>query len=191
MPAGRSKKPKGRTTRKKKPQPPLKGFLSLLVILLSLAIIALAASHIYVRMNKNSRKEASAEPVVEKTEKNNASKPSSVVGDEKSEAHKAPPVEKIFTGTWVSSSNGAMLSFKGNRYSLDLPSVEDNPAIKGSFSVSDGIVTFEIAEGPSNCVKTLGRYAYQMNGDNLRLKLVSDDCSKQANQLKSNFFRFD
>ena len=191
MPTKTSGTGRPRRRKTKKQQPALKGFLLLLVVLISLTIIAFAATFVYVRLNKPSKMSVSVEqaaPVVPDTIAAEAS-PAPVTGPQKVEQVKKQEYEPALMGTWVSNSSSAMITFEGNRYTLDMPSVEETQVIKGSFSIESGVIILKTGEGPKSCSNATGRYTYQLKGDDLTLRMQSDACKIRSNQLQSSFFR--
>jgi hypothetical protein len=192
MPVMPTRLPKKNTSRRrsaKKQQPALKGFLLLLVVFISLAIIAFAATHVYVRLNKQTTNPATIEQPQPQIADTVAIVEPTHDEPPKTEMQKKPEFEPGLAGTWVSNSSSAMITFEGDNYTLDLPSVEDIPIIKGSFSLSSGTIILKTAEGPHYCPKTTGRYTYKLKGDELTLRLQSDGCKTRSNELNSSFFR--
>lgn len=189
MPSRLPQKNTKRRRNSKKQQPALKGFLLLLVVLISLAIIAFAATHVYVRLNKQTTKRTTIEQPKPQIADTVALVEPPHTEPPKNEVQKKTEFEQGLTGTWVSNRSSAMITFDGSNYTLDLPSVEDNPVIKGSFSISSGTLILKTSEGPKRCNNTTGRYSYKLKGDELTLRLQADGCTTRSNELNSSFFR--
>lgn len=172
----------------------MKGLLLALVVIISLFVIAFMATHIYVRLNKQTPKTLPVEqssPIstdtiaadtyakVELLEQDVPIKDSL-----KSKVH-----EPGLMGTWVSKSSSSMITFEGTSYTLEMPSVEEAQFITGSFTIIDGFITLETVKGPVSCNNTKGLYTYKLKGDDLSLSPQSDGCKLRSTQLKASFFR--
>ncbi|MBK9290494.1 MAG: hypothetical protein IPM52_02515 [Bacteroidetes bacterium] len=176
-------------------QPALKNLLMVLVALISLAIIAFAASHVYFRLNKKHESlpviPHEQPNVIEDTTSGLAEPDTAANEGATPENNRKPKIttEPALAGTWVSNSSSAMITFSNNTYTLEMPSVEETQLISGSFAIQDGVLVLKTSSGPAACNNTTGRYTYMLKEDDLRLKLQSDGCRLRSMQLNSSFFR--
>jgi len=189
MPVRSRSKSSSRRGRSKTRQPALKGFLVVLVVILSLSIIAFTATHIYVRMNKPAKKIIPAELPAPQPTDTNVSGALPEAEPQKPEVSGKLVHEPRLMGTWVSNSSSSMITFDESGYTLEMPSVEESQLIKGSFSITDGVISLKTAEGPKACTNSTGRYTYTLKGDDLTLRLQSDACKLRSMQLNASFFR--
>ena len=69
---------------------------------------------------------------------------------------------------------------------LDVTNAGDNSDIEAmNFTLQDTVLTFHKLYGQSECDTTVvGTYSFKINGNELWLKLISDDCSDRSNIIK-------
>jgi len=96
----------------------------------------------------------------------------------------------ILEGTWASYNDGAMLTIKGQNFSIELPSVESSVAASGSIKIVGKVVTFIYSNKDSGCGDKPGVYEFIFdNDDEITFKKINDDCANRSNQLVASWFR--
>lgn len=180
-----SQKRRPASRRRAKPKSAGKGILRLLlqvlVVLLSLALIAFAASYVYLRKQANNDVQKDATAAVQ----NN---PSTALVAETEEHLTQKAQISVLEGTWVSVDNGTMLSFAAENYSIDFPSVEAGKPIKGTFTVKGKRLNMLSSDAPG-CEAIQGNYTFTIEGEDLQIFLKEDACTKRSNALVSNWFK--
>ncbi|KIA88255.1 hypothetical protein [Kaistella jeonii] len=103
----------------------------------------------------------------------------------------AKPVNPIYNTAWAGVANiptaqNIVLKFSGDDIDVML---KDKIVEQMKFKVSNDTLHIEKTMGGSPCpVKSKGVYRYIIEGDQLSLKYVSDECdSRQYNMTVSNF----
>ena len=94
-------------------------------------------------------------------------------------------VEKSITGTWMSTTGGAVLTMKDKAYRLDFMGVDSDPAIIGTYSVDGDLITFVNKKDPCKDVK--GLYEVKFNKNEIGFKCKSDDCTKRKATLPTEW----
>ncbi len=76
--------------------------------------------------------------------------------------------------------------FKFSADTLDVTNVGDNSEIEAmNYTVQDTVLTMRKLYGQSDCdTSAVGTYSFKVNGDELWLKLISDDCSDRSNVIR-------
>lgn len=99
-------------------------------------------------------------------------------------------IEPIYTGTWVSNYDGAMLTIDRYSFTLEMPSVDHQSKIKGEMSVVKNVLTFVYTSGSANCRGKEGHYQYTLeeNGD-IFFKLIKDNCKSRKERMQMSWFR--
>jgi len=99
-------------------------------------------------------------------------------------------IEPPYTGTWVSNYDGAILTLNRFSYTIEMPSVDQNAAIKGELSVVKNVLTFVNASESKTCAGEEGHYQYTFedNGE-LFLKLIKDNCKSRTERMETSWFR--
>lgn len=90
--------------------------------------------------------------------------------------------------TWVSMSNGAMLTIEGNRYTIDFPSVEDRQPMMGAITFSKGGFTVINHQSDDPCGNQSGAYTFHFDGEDVVIKTKSDPCRTRSIQLQASWF---
>ncbi len=151
--------------------------LSVLVIFLVLGAIAMAAGYVYVRTTQN-KKAQTLLPSAEAAQKINESKPS------------AGSISNLnlLEGTWVSTTTGAMLSLKGETFSLDFPSVEAEKPMSGNFGLTENKFSV-VNSGKNVCDSTKGTYSFIFKSGDLVVTVLHDECAKRKNNLQATWYK--
>jgi len=99
-------------------------------------------------------------------------------------------VEPMYTGTWVSNYDGAILTLNRFSFSIEIPSVDQKTAIKGELSVVKNVLTFVYTSGSETCRGDEGHYQYTLedNGD-IFFKLIKDNCKSRKARMEMSWFR--
>lgn len=99
--------------------------------------------------------------------------------DEKTEKKDAETtaVERSITGTWKSTTGGAILTMGDNKYSLDVMGIDADNAITGTYIVEGNLITFTNKKDPCKDVK--GLYEVKFDNNEIGFKYKSDDCTKR------------
>lgn len=103
--------------------------------------------------------------------------------DKKSIETKA--VEKSISGTWMSTTGGAVLTMKNHEYRLDFMGVDSDAAIIGTYSVDGDLITFINKKDPCKDVK--GLYEVRFNKNEIGFKCKSDNCTKRKATLPTEW----
>ncbi len=110
---------------------------------------------------------------VEKTGNKTTPKPATA----KSVQIKKPLPQTALNGTWVSTSDGRILDIKGNRFTLELPSVADHEIIKGTLHISGNTVQFVYHSSVNSCTRQPGTYRFSLQKQSIRFHVIQDDCA--------------
>jgi len=111
---------------------------------------------------------------------------------ENTEIPKTEPkkVEKTpLEGSWVSYYDGAILTFTGLDFVLELPSVDSPEKIKGRIALESTIVTFYYTSGNKSCLNIEGHYQYSFEGEELSFKVIKDLCERRKERMTANWFK--
>lgn len=93
-------------------------------------------------------------------------------------------------GTWASYNDGAMLTIKGQNFSIEQPSVESPFFVKGKIVIKDSKVTFVYTTQDSECGIRPGIYEFKFKGnDEVTFKKVDDKCGNRSSQLGATWFK--
>jgi hypothetical protein len=100
------------------------------------------------------------------------------------------PIVHLLEGTWASYNDGAMLTIKGNKFTIELPSVESSVVATGDILIKDSTITFVYSNKNSACSNSPGVYKFIFETDEeFTLKKVVDDCESRSNQLIATWFK--
>lgn len=94
-------------------------------------------------------------------------------------------VEMSISGTWMSTTGGAVLTMKNKEYRLDFMGVDSDKPIIGTYSVEGDIITFTNKKDP--CMDVKGLYVVKFNKNEIRFKCKSDDCTKRKATLPTEW----
>ncbi len=171
------------STKKRKRRKPQKpgSFLTILLIIILLAIIAAITSYFLTRKSTPVTKTQSEQTLNKKEPQN---KPSETPSTSKPEA------KTILEGTWVSRSDGALLEFHNNTFSIDIPSVDSHNYQKGSFSIEGNQISFLYLAGKTPCGIEKGIYTYRLSDGSLHFKVEKDNCKSRQEKLVTIWDRF-
>lgn len=167
----------------------LRSLLTLLIVLLSLAAIAFAASYVYQR--QVAKKETAAQEAV-------ANVPPQTNDDQTLEEDYTPASNQEdaatlsiykLEGTWISTANGAMMTIKGETFSIDFPSVEYAQPMKGKIKVENETAVFTASKASDECGVNEGIYTYKLTGEDLFLRLKKDACRPRTSQLATKWYK--
>lgn len=175
-PTKRSTRPVSRKS-KNKNKTWLQWLLSVLVVFLVLGAIAMAAGYVYMRTTENNQAKTLL-PSAEAAQQINESKPSTGSNNNL----------KLLEGTWVSTTTGAMLSLKGETFSLDFPSVEAEKPMSGNFALTENKFSV-VNNGKSVCNSIKGTYSITFAAGDLVITLLHDECGKRKNTLQSTWYK--
>lgn len=173
-------------TSKSKPKKKKKTkFSPWLVFVLAIIIIALISMGIsYYLMNNENPKVHEWATSEDKTE--TLTQPETVTKTEKA----AKAVEKTpLDGSWVSLYDGAILTFTGLDFVLELPSVDSPEKITGKIALEKTIVTFYYTSGKKSCLDVEGHYQFTFEGDELSFKVIKDQCPSRKERMAANWFK--
>lgn len=166
-------KPKKKGSSKKKSS----NFITRLIIIIFVLIFA---AFFILKFMKNigskDKKQTQKTEVVKKQEKKDKE-------DKKAAETKA--VETSITGTWMSTTGGAVLTMKNKEYRLDFMGVDSDAPIIGTYSVNGDLITFVNKKDPCKDVK--GLYEVKFNKNEIGFKCKSDDCIKRKATLPTKW----
>lgn len=95
----------------------------------------------------------------------------------------------VLDGTWASYNDGAMLTISGNKFSIDLPSVESTVLASGTVNVIDNRITFVYTNGNSNCGAASGVYRFVVVNEEVTFVKESDSCGSRVGLLVATWFK--
>lgn len=102
----------------------------------------------------------------------------------------AKVVEKTpLEGSWVSNYDGAILTFTGLDFLLELPSVDSLEKITGKIAMEKTIVTFYYTSGKKSCIDVEGHYQFTFEGGELSFKVIKDQCASRKERMTANWFK--
>lgn len=99
-------------------------------------------------------------------------------------------IEPMYTGTWVSNYDGAMLTLDRFSFTLEMPSVDNQVEIKGELAVVKNVLTFVYTSGSATCRGEEGHYQFALedNGD-IFFNLIKDNCKSRKERMTMSWFR--
>lgn len=181
-------KPKKKGSSKKKSS----NFITRLIIIIFVLIFA---AFFILKFTKNigskDKKQTQKTEVVKKQEKKDMKekmekkekKEKKDKEDKKTAETKA--VETSITGTWMSTTGGAVLTMKNKEYRLDFMGVDSDAPIIGIYSVDGDLITFVNKKDPCKDVK--GLYEVKFNKNEIGFKCKSDECTKRKATLPTEW----
>lgn len=196
--AGRKKTPtrrkKAGSKRKKNP------LYKWLIILGLMVFFAIGASYLWLRYAEKQKDLSPTQvetllPSLPESTKNGQTETSPQTNTpekpkpERKKIDEIPPQPTWLEGTWVSSSNGAMLTFKDNTFSMDFPSVENRSPLEGRFVLNGKKIEFTGTQKDDICGQQIGKYTVSPDGKDIVIKCLSDDCNRRASNLEASWFR--
>lgn len=104
---------------------------------------------------------------------------------EDKKAAETKAVETSITGTWMSTTGGAVLTMKNKEYRLDFMGVDSDAPIIGTYSVNGDLITFVNKKDPCKDVK--GLYEVKFNKNEIGFKCKSDECTKRKATLPTEW----
>lgn len=105
-------------------------------------------------------------------------------------AQKEKPIQKTaLEGTWVSTLNGAMLTFKDNTFQVEFPSIEERPKLKGHFKILANSLHLVNTLSDDLCGMKEGVYSFEIKGDDLTLSAQNDLCKMRKENLSTDWFK--
>lgn len=184
-------KPKKKGSSKKKSS----NFITRLIIIIFVLIFA---AFFILKFTKNigskDKKQTQKTEVVKKQEKKDMKeKMEKMEKKEKKEkkdkeekkAAETKAVETSITGTWMSTTGGAVLTMKNKEYRLDFMGVDSDAPIIGIYSVDGDLITFVNKKDPCKDVK--GLYEVKFNKNEIGFKCKSDECTKRKATLPTEW----
>ena len=94
-------------------------------------------------------------------------------------------VERNISGSWMSSSEGAILIMKDHDYRIDFMGVDSDAPIIGSYSVEGDIITFVNKKDP--CIDAKGLYEVSYKDKEISFKCKSDNCLQRKSALTTEW----
>ncbi len=175
----------------------LKTFITVTIIVVALAGIALAISYFYISNERQvppKIKEIELRESLEgetKSQLDGQTKEDKIDPSEKviSESKRINPVTTHLDGTWVSTENGAMLTLQNETYLIDFPSVDRITPLKGHFVVKEQKITFLATGSDESCGTEPGQYSFDFLGKDLKFKTISDKCEKRSRSIGAVWFK--
>ncbi|MDO8899032.1 MAG: hypothetical protein Q7V19_15380, partial [Bacteroidales bacterium] len=160
---------------------------------ISLALIAFAASYVYLRTSDKGEEGNLIENIQADTAGESDftdRKETEFLTTEAELKKKSEVIQKTaLEGTWVSAENGAMFTVTNSSFTIDFPSVEAIKPMRGQISVSkNSFVTINNAD-MALCQGVEGNYSFELKGEDLVIKLKKDNCTQRASQLNAPWFR--
>ncbi len=184
-------KPKKKGSSKKKSS----NFITRLIIIIFVLIFA---AFFILKFTKNigskDKKQTQKTEVVKKQEKKDMKekkeKKDKKDKEEKKEkedkkAAETKAVETSITGTWMSTTGGAVLTMKNKEYRLDFMGVDSDAPIIGTYSVNGDLITFVNKKDPCKDVK--GLYEVKFKKNEIGFKCKSDECTKRKATLPTEW----
>ena len=156
-------------------------------ILVIIFILIFVAFFIF-KFTRPSADKVKVETTTSQVVENQKTKTEKPVEKDKKQAKKAAEtkaVEKSITGTWMSTTGGAVLTMKNKEYRLDFMGVDSDAAIIGTYSVDGDLITFVNKKDPCKDVK--GLYEVKFNKNEIGFKCKSDDCTKRKATLPTEW----
>lgn len=121
---------------------------------------------------------------------------STKIADSAEKPSKNPPAQKEKTtkktaleGTWVSTLNGAMLTFKDNTFQVEFPSIEERAKLKGHFKISNNSLHLVNTLSDDLCGMKEGVYSFEMKNGDLILSAQNDPCKMRKENLSTEWFK--
>ncbi|MDN5350726.1 MAG: hypothetical protein PWQ54_2122 [Bacteroidales bacterium] len=188
-----------RTTRKKPTRKSKKGRKApgILLVVLIIAIVALTGSYFYITHTTEKALEKVFSPITTLFSLRNDST-KQIAKEQNQEVIVAtkelPKKEKTvilspLEGTWVSTLNGAMLSFEANLFKLEFPSIEKRATLEGHFKILNGKLHLVNSLSNDVCGMENGIYSFQLNGEDLILDAENDPCKMRKDNLSTDWFK--
>lgn len=122
---------------------------------------------------------------MEKKEKKDKEEKKEKKDKEDKKAAETRAVETSITGTWMSTTGGAVLTMKNKEYRLDFMGVDSDAPIIGIYSVDGDLITFVNKKDPCKDVK--GLYEVKFNKNEIGFKCKSDECTKRKATLPTEW----
>lgn len=191
--AAKSKTPRKRPVKKtgKKERTP-----AFFLVVIVIAVVAIAVSYFYLTNTSEEESDGIFSPVTNLfTTPDDSTKAAdeSLLKPEDEAEEKTIPVEQvektIIEGTWVSTLNGAMLSFEGNRFKLEFPSIEKRAMLQGHFKIMGGKIHLVNTLSDDLCGMENGTYSFTVKGEDLILKSENDPCKMRKENLSTDWFK--
>ena len=175
-------KPKKKGSSKKKSS----NFITRLIIIIFVLIFA---AFFILKFTKNigskDKKQTQKTEVVKKQEKKDMKEKKEKKDKEDKKAAETKAVETSITGTWMSTTGGAVLTMKNKEYRLDFMGVDSDAPIIGTYSVNGDLITFVNKKDPCKDVK--GLYEVKFNKNEIGFKCKSDECTKRKATLPTEW----
>ncbi|MBU1370350.1 MAG: hypothetical protein KJ578_09425 [Bacteroidetes bacterium] len=118
------------------------------------------------------------------------SSPKDMQENPKEQTSETAVVEKTpLEGTWVSTLNGAMLTFQGSTFQIEFPSIEERPELKGHFRITEDNIHLVNTLSDDLCGMKEGVYSFTIKGEDLILETVKEPCSMRKENLETAWFK--
>lgn len=148
-------------------------FMIFFFVVIILAILSFAVSYFVIQADSSEM-----EKIVQTENVNTDPEPVSTI------------VSNALEGTWASYNDGAMLTVRGQNFTIELPSVESSVIASGKILVKDNKVTFVYTNQDSGCGIKPGEYVFTFDSDDeFTFKVVDDSCKSRKDQLSATWFK--
>lgn len=95
----------------------------------------------------------------------------------------------LINNTWVNKEDGSLLSFNEDKsFSLDFPSVDSDRNISGIFEINKNILSLTFNETGGYCNDKTAQYRFEINNQDLKLKVKNDNCKRRKSQFTAGWF---
>jgi hypothetical protein len=175
--------------------------MKLIIAFLLLTLLSVSAAYLILKWKRNQNpaikemalipgheveeSEASARQTQEEGVKTAESDQKEKAGNKKENSMSDPALQ----GTWVSTTNGSMLTIAGESFALDFPSIEVKKPAKGILKTGKGSFTVVDTQSEQGCGEQEGVYLYSIKGDELTTIRKKDPCKKRASSMDATWFR--
>ncbi len=180
-------------------------FMSFMLILLVLAMIATAVFLTLnnFNINKNDKSQITKEVVIKKEENKNVSKPMAKPAETKKDDSKKETVKKEkvepkkeepkkesqrltnLSGCWLSNEQGAFITLDQYGYRIDFSNVDASKPLTGNYYIENNLIVFT-TDG-NECKGTEGTYRITFYKKNFSLICKDDDCTSRRNILEADW----
>ena len=155
------------------------GGLIFLIIVMVLALLSYAISYFVTETNNEAARSIEKTNNIEQVKKANKKTVKTVKQDDTS----------VLEGTWASYSDGAMLTVKGNSFTIELPSVQSSKVASGRITIHGNTVTFVYTNKNSTCGVKPGTYNFVIDNEEVTFDVAGDDCPSRVVVLSATWFK--
>lgn len=142
-----------------------------LIIVIGLVILSFAISYFVTQTESGDDENITSKQKTESTQKGTIAK-------------------YALEGTWASYNDGAMLTIKGQNFSIEQPSVESSMVVTGKIVIKDSQATFVYTTQILECGIKPGIYKFKFEGtEEVKFTKINDSCSSRSTQLVASWFK--